>query len=414
MRVTHLSLSDFRNYRVAEVSFTPGLNLLVGRNGQGKTNLAEAISYFASLDSHRVSSESALIRAGADAAIARLRVSVDDRDVLLEIQLNRNKPNRAQVNRNSVRPREVTRWFSSVLFAPEDLSLVRGDPSTRRRFLDEAVVSRNPVFASVIADYDRVVRQRTALLKSARSSGSRGAAEATLDVWDAQLIELGVTIMLARRLLVTALQEPLRLGYAAIVQHDHHPQISLIESVTSATKKHGVSRETFAQATTVEPGSQGESNLAMNLDASPSSDSDVSRETLVREFTEALDAVRRQEFDRGVTLVGPHRDDALFTLNHLPVKGYASHGESWSFALALRLGIATLLRDELPSGDPVIILDDVFAELDVRRREALMSEVSRFEQVIVTAAVEEDLPDAKWHRIRIEAGTVLDREPGDD
>ena len=157
MRVTHLSLNDFRNYRVAEVPLKAGLNLIVGRNGQGKTNLAEAISYFDSLSSHRVSSESALIRAQANAAIARMKVSVDDREVLLEMQLNRDKPNRAQVNRNPVRPREVTRWFSSVLFAPEDLSLVRGDPSTRRRFLDDSVVSRNPVFASVISDYDRVV-----------------------------------------------------------------------------------------------------------------------------------------------------------------------------------------------------------------------------------------------------------------
>ncbi len=406
MRVTHLSLNDFRNYRVAEVPLKAGLNLIVGRNGQGKTNLAEAISYFDSLSSHRVSSESALIRAQANAAIARMKVSVDDREVLLEMQLNRDKPNRAQVNRNPVRPREVTRWFSSVLFAPEDLSLVRGDPSTRRRFLDDSVVSRNPVFASVISDYDRVVRQRSALLKSARSNGNRSALESTLDVWDSQLVELGSTIMLARRSLVGALEEPLRLGYAAIVQHDHHPKITLTESVATALNKHSVSRETsaagiFRNQDPIERSIPTDSSVEVDGHAV-----DVSRETLAREFRDALAAVRRQELERGTTLLGPHRDDALFELNHLPVKGYASHGESWSFALALRLGIATLLREELPSGDPVIILDDVFAELDVLRREALMTEVSKFEQVIVTAAVEEDLPDADWHMVRIESGTV--------
>lgn len=408
MRVTHLSLNDFRNYRVAEVALNAGLNLIVGRNGQGKTNLAEAISYFDSLNSHRVSSESALIRSGASAAIVRMKVSVEHREVLLEMQLNRDKPNRAQVNRNAVRPREVTRWFSSVLFAPEDLSLVRGDPATRRRFLDDSVISRNPVFASVISDYERVVKQRSALLKSARSSGNRQALESTLDIWDAQLVELGTTIVLARRSLVVALEEPLRTGYAAIVQHDHYPRITLVESVATALGKYGVSRETSTPDSSSGP-ELAEGLISKDAGAGASDQSvDVSRETLIREFRDALMKVRHQEFDRGITLIGPHRDDALFELNHLPVKGYASHGESWSFALALRLGIATLLRDELPSGDPVIILDDVFAELDVLRREALMSEVSRFEQVIVTAAVEEDLPDADWHRIRIKSGTVVE------
>lgn len=414
MRVSHLSLSNFRNYGVAEVSFQPGLNLIIGRNGQGKTNLVEAISYFATLGSHRVSSEAALIRSGCESAVARMKVSVEQRTVLLEMQLNRDKPNRAQVSRNAVKPREVTRWVSSVLFAPEDLSLVRGDPSTRRRFLDEAVVSRNPVFSGVLSDYDRVVRQRTALLKSARSHASRAVAETTLDLWDSQLIELGTTIMLARRSLAIALEDPLRTSYAAIVQHDHQPRMRITESVTQVLVKLDVSRETpkrlSADAMNLEP---------IPFETSPSARElipvvDVSRETLVREFRTALSSVRQQEFDRGVTLIGPHRDDAFFELNNLPVKGYASHGESWSFALALKLAIASLLRDELPSGDPVIILDDVFAELDVHRRTALMSEVKKFEQVIVTAAVEQDLPEGEWHRIRVHAGSVLEGEAADD
>lgn len=387
MRVTHLSLSDFRNYEVAEVPFKAGPNLIVGRNGQGKTNLVEAIAYFASLSSHRVTSDAAMMRAGSTTAVARMKVAVEDRDVLLEVQLNRDKANRAQINKNAVRPRELTRWFSCVVFAPEDLALVKGDPSTRRRFLDEAVAARNPVFSGVLSDYDRVVRQRTTLLKSARFNSGSGAVEATLAVWDDQLVELGVRIMDARRSLIRALGDPLAKGYASIVEHDHLPRLSLIESVTHSIEKRGVSRET----------PQDPLILA----------TDVSRETLTAQFREALKAVRRQELDRGVTLVGPHRDDVLFELNDLPVKGYASHGESWSFALALRLSVAKLLREESPSGDPVIILDDVFAELDARRRAALMAEVAGFEQVIVTAAVDGDVPEGQWHRVRIEAGAVL-------
>ena len=387
MRVTHLSLSEFRNYEVAEVPFKVGPNLIVGRNGQGKTNLVEAIAYFASLSSHRVSGDTAMMRAGSTTAVARMKVAVEDRDVLLEVQLNRDKANRAQINKNAVRPRELTRWFSCVVFAPEDLALVKGDPSTRRRFLDEAVAARNPVFSGVLSDYDRVVRQRTTLLKSARFNSGSGAVEATLAVWDDQLVELGVRIIDARRSLIRALGDPLAKGYASIVEHDHLPRLSLIESVTHSIEKRGVSRET----------PQDPLILA----------TDVSRETLTAQFREALKAVRRQELDRGVTLVGPHRDDVLFELNDLPVKGYASHGESWSFALALRLSVAKLLREESPSGDPVIILDDVFAELDARRRAALMAEVAGFEQVIVTAAVDGDVPEGQWHRVRIEAGAVL-------
>lgn len=462
MRVTHLSLGDFRNYRSAEVGFAPGPNLVIGRNGQGKTNLVEAISYFASLSSHRVSSDAALIRAGENSAVARMKVAVGDRDVLLEMQLNRDKANRAQVNRNAAKPRELTRWFSCVLFAPEDLSLVRGDPGIRRRFLDEAVTARNPVFAGVLSDYERVVRQRTTLLKSGRHGGNRGAIEATLDLWDTQLVELGSRIMMERRELLASLQTPLRAGYEAIVQFDHRPEMELIESVSQTLARHGVSRETSnGDAGPVTHGDQKHSARSISRDdptnssdlkmstprspqnasggslapegavldadssetssfASPRSilssagqgsdtqNSDVSRETLEENFRKAISAVRKQEFDRGMTLVGPHRDEMLLKLNDLPVKGYASHGESWSFALALRLAVATLLRDELPSGDPVIILDDVFAELDVRRRNALMAEVARFEQVIVTAAVEEDVPEGDWHRVRIAAGAVVD------
>ncbi len=387
MRVSHLSLGDFRNYATVDVAFRPGNNLIVGHNGQGKTNLVEAIAYFSSLASHRTTGDSALIRAGAQAAVMRMRVAVDDREVLLEAQVNAGKQNRAQINRNAARPRELTRWFSSVLFAPEDLTLVRGEPAVRRRFLDEAVVARQPSFSGVLSEYERVVKQRTALLKSARGR-SQLEVDDTLEIWDAKLIDLGSRIIIARRELRSALEEPMRSAYAAIVEQDHKPTLVLSESVGLTLKNH-VSHETSLHETT---------------DAG--FDSDVSRETLVRDFGEALQQVRAQERERAVTLVGPHRDDVQFGLNSLPVKGFASHGETWSYVLSLRLALATLLRDESVSGDPVIMLDDVFAELDSRRRHALMRAVSNFEQVIVTAAVAEDVPAGEWNEIRVTAGTV--------
>lgn len=390
MRVAHLSLGDFRNYRAAELTLHAGANLIVGRNGQGKTNLAEAISYFATLRSHRVSSDAAMIRAGQQSAVIRMRVAAGERDVVLETQLNRTGPNRAQVNGNSVRARELTRWFTSVMFAPEDLSIVRGEPAGRRRFLDDALAARLPVASGVLADYERVVRQRTSLLKSARH-GSRGSAAvlATLEVWDDQLVEHGVRIMLARQELVRDLAAPLAEAYTALVGEDHGPRLSLTESVSGSPRD--VSRET---------------QPAPDPENAP-----VSRETLSARFRAALSEVRGRELERGVTLVGPHRDDLELSLNDLPVRGYASHGESWSFALALKIALATVIRSESPAGDPVIILDDVFAELDRGRRERLMAVVSDFEQVIVTAAVEGDVPDGlQWHRVEVDAGSLRERD----
>ncbi|MBC9936259.1 MULTISPECIES: DNA replication/repair protein RecF [unclassified Leucobacter] len=392
MRVVHLTLSDYRNYEAAELELSPGANLLLGRNGQGKTNLVEAIAYFAGLSSHRVTSDAPLIRAGADSAVMRMRVQLTDRDALLELQLNRDRPNRAQINRNGTKPREITQYFSSVVFAPEDLSLVRGDPGIRRRFLDEGLVARIPAAAGVIADYERVVRQRTALLKSARSTGKKDAVRATLDVWDERLIDLGSRIVAERARFVRDLAEPLALGYAALVENDHRPTMHIASSIAAALSKGAdVSRETALA------GGVGAAGIAGS----------VSRETISAAFRRALDAVRTAELDRGLTLVGPHRDDLVLELNGLPVKGYASHGESWSFALALRLATARLFRAEARHGDPVVILDDVFAELDERRRSRLMAAVRDFEQVIVTAAVQADVPaDVPWRIARVEAGVV--------
>ncbi len=383
-----MSLSDFRNYRTAELACAPGVNLILGRNGQGKTNLVEAIAYFSRLGSHRVSSDSALIRAGSDAAIIRMRVAARERSVLLEAQINRGLANRAQVNRNAVKPRELPRWFSCVMFAPEDLNMVRGEPALRRKFLDEALVARHPSFSGVLIDYERVLRQRNSLLKSAKVSGTRAALEATLPVWDEQLVDLGSRIMQARQSLLLELNPVLIKSYNTLVGADHSPHLSLVESAVFGVQNDDVSRETVDEAMQVRRG-------------------DVSRETLSAEFRRTLVSVHRQELERGVTLIGPHRDDLQLSLNGLPVRGYASHGESWSFALSLRLAVAQLVREESLVGDPVIILDDVFAELDGVRRRRLMAAVGTYEQVFVTAAVEEDVPDGfDAHTVHVTAGEL--------
>ncbi len=376
-----LSLVDFRNYAVADVSLHPGPNVFVGRNGQGKTNLAEAIGYLATLGSHRVSSDAPMVRDGADAAIIRARLTHGDRRVLLEVQLNRQGANRARVNGAPAKPAELPRHAQVVLFAPEDLQIVRGDPSARRRFADQLLVQRTPRLAGVLSDYDRVLKQRTALLKSAKARGIRGEALSTLDVWDDKLIALGTEVIEARLALAAELAAPITHAYAAIAGADHHPELEWALSVRGGDPEEGAD----APAT----------------DAAPSRISDL--------FRSALAARRTAELDRGLTLVGPHRDDLVLRVRSLPVKGYASHGESWSMALALRLASAQLLRAESRLGDPVLILDDVFAELDAGRRARLAELVGGYEQVIVTAAVEEDVPAALRARtVRVEAGTVLE------
>lgn len=384
MRVTHLSLTDFRNYRTAEVPFAAGANLFVGRNGQGKTNLVESLGYLSTLGSHRVSSDQAMIRKGADAAIVRCRIQHEERELLVEVQLNRSTPNRAQVNRSAIKPRELPRYFSSVLFAPEDLALVRGEPGIRRRFLDQLLIQRNPRYAAVIADYERVLKQRNTLLKSARASRIKADQLGTLDIWDDRLVALGSELIDARLDLVARLSEPLVTAYRSVAGDDHHPRLLPQLTIRGAH---------------VDDEDEEEGDVV--TESSGVDTADV--------FRQGLAAVRPKELERGLTLVGPHRDDVLFELNGLPAKGYASHGESWSFALALKLASAELLRHESSTGDPVLILDDVFAELDQSRRRMLATAVSGYEQVLITAAVYDDVPpELAAHTVRIEAGAVVE------
>ncbi|MFT4210382.1 MAG: DNA replication/repair protein RecF [Microbacterium sp.] len=378
MIVEQLSLADFRNYTSADIALTAGTNLFVGRNGQGKTNLAEAIAYLATLGSHRVSADAPLVRAGADAAFVRARLAHGGRRVTLELQISKQGSNKARIGGSPVRTAELPRYAQVVLFAPEDLQIVRGDPSARRRFVDQLLVQRSPRMAAVLADYDRVLKQRGALLKSARARGIRGDALSTLDVWDDKLVALGAQIIDARAALTAVLTPPAITAYAQIAGADHRPELEWANSIRGFDPD-----EDAATAAAATAGSTEEL------------------------FRAALGARRSAELDRGLTLVGPHRDDLLLRIRGLPVRGYASHGESWSVALALRLASAEMLRADSPIGDPVVILDDVFAELDADRRARLGDLVAGYEQVIVTAAVEADVPDAlRGRTVRIEAGVI--------
>lgn len=365
MHVAHLSLTDFRSYAGVELALGPGVTSLVGPNGQGKTNLVEAIGYVATLTSHRVSTDAPLVRSGAERAIVRAAVVRDGRSTLVEIEITAGRANRARINRGPVpRAREVVGLLRTVLFAPEDLALVKGDPGERRRFLDELLTARSPRYAGVRADYDRVLKQRTALLKSAGSAIRRGSGDVrTLDVWDTHLANAGAELLAGRLRLVDDLSAPVAAAYAQV------------------SDKQGDAVIAYKCAL-------GDDLVDAVRDA-PSG----GRELLQARLLEATGRMRPQELDRGVCLVGPHRDDLVLSLGDLPAKGYASHGESWSYALALRLASYELLRHE-GGGDPVLVLDDVFAELDVGRRERLAALVSGAEQVLVTAAVPQDVPEA--------------------
>ncbi|MDT7582122.1 MAG: replication and repair protein RecF [Pseudonocardiales bacterium] len=353
MHLRRLAVVDFRSWESAELDLEPGVSVLVGPNGAGKTNLVEAVGYLATLGSHRVSGDGPLVRRGAEQALVRGTVVHQGRELTLELEIAPGRANRARVNRAPVpRARDVLGILRTVLFAPEDLALVRGDPAERRRFLDDLLVSRRPRLAAVRADYDRVLKQRSALLKTARA-GARGGDLSTLDVWDGHLARHGAALLAARLDLVDLLAGPAAAAFAEVAPSSEPIALLYRSSV-------------------------GEGELPRSAD------------DLEPMLLDALARVRRQEVERGVCLVGPHRDDLELRLGPGPAKGYASHGESWALALALRLASYRLLcADDV---EPVLILDDVFAELDERRRRALAGVAARAEQVLVTAAVDDDVP----------------------
>ena len=386
MRVSHVALDDFRSYRHAVVEFAPGTTVLLGSNGQGKTNLVEAVSYLSAFSSHRVSAEQALVRLPLSpdepqpgGAVVRVRlVTAGERETVIELEIVRGKANRAKVNRTQVRPREVLGLLKSVVFSPEDLQIVRGDPQVRRQFLDDLLIQQHPLIAQVKTDFDKVARQRAALMKSAQAQLRRGFTPdfSTVEVWDDTFAQLSAQLSLARVGLVEELRGPAAHAYEEIGGSPRKLDIEFLAS-------------------------QGNCPVGGDL------------ATITGELTEILASSRMKEAERGVNLFGAHRDDLKLTLGGMPVKGYASHGETWSVALSLRLGAFELLSRD---GDtPILILDDVFAELDSSRRAGLTRMITEAEQVLITAAVADDVPQelhAQVHAVHWdpELGTVVGDE----
>ena len=370
MFVKRVRLTNFRNYKTAEVELTQGVNLLHGSNGQGKTNLVEAINFFASLSSHRVAGTTPLIKQGEQTAIISLELAHEEKELLLESELNSDAPNRARLNKSPVaKSKDILGYLNSVIFAPEDLDIVKRDPTNRRAFIDQLIVQFTPRMLGVYSDYERVLKQRNTLLKSARATGTKGDALSTLSAWDESLVKLGSEIIAARVAIAEKLSPGLISNYQAIAKSNNEPRMFIKSSILGSTP----------------------------LDADEADDTEYletsDREQIAQLFREKLESLRPKELERGITLVGPHRDDLVLILGSLPAKGYASHGESWSYALALRLASLEILKAESRLGDPILILDDVFAELDSDRRTKLAQLVQGNEQVIITAAVVEDVPE---------------------
>jgi DNA replication and repair protein RecF len=404
MHLTRLALTDFRSYTSVDVTLAPGVTIFSGPNGEGKTNLVEAVGYVATLASHRVSQDAPLIRQGAEQAIIRAGITDATRDNLVEIEVNPRRANRVRLNRVPLpRPREVLGTLRTVLFAPEDLALVKGDPGERRRFMDDLLVAMAPRYAGVRADYDRVLKQRTALLKSAGPKAvrpgrsSREAVIATLDVWDAHLARLGAELLVAREHLVEAVRPHVEHAYLKVAGGAAESPAAISYRRSWGPSEHDPDAPGASAASSgLGPASAGE--LDSDSDDEGDGETGGSRRSGHGERVRAAEAglrvalaeVRDAELDRGVCLAGPHRDELELSIRGLPARGYASHGESWSLALALRLASFELLR--AGREDPVLILDDVFAELDAGRRDRLARLVAGAEQVLVTAAVPEDVP----------------------
>jgi DNA replication and repair protein RecF len=341
VRVTKLALTNFRSYKNLELQFDAGPTTFIGNNGSGKTNIAESLIYLAYLSSHRVSQNLPLLNLGSEQAIIRAEIERDNRTLQVDLEI---KANRARLNQNPTKShREILGALQVIYFSPEDLDLVRGEPTHRRDFLDKLLITRAPRLAGVISDYDRVVKQRNTLLKTR-------APENALAPWTEQLINLSAQLSSERVALVEALNPYVTANYANL--NEVKPA-----SISYKSSTDGLSTNT-------------EENSQL--------------------LTARQLEVARQEIERGVSLIGPHRDDLHLQLGDFPARGYASHGESWSMAISLRIGSYNLLKSE--GAEPVLILDDIFAELDTTRRQQLTSVTQMAEQTFITAAVESDLP----------------------
>jgi DNA replication and repair protein RecF len=373
MWVQALHLNNFRSYDEVLIEFVPGVNIFIGSNGQGKTNIVEAIYYLATLNSHRIASENPLVKAEKTSAVIRARINEADRAVAIDIEITPGKTNRAKLNRSPVpRVRDILGIVRVIMFAPEDLALVKGDPSERRNFMDQTLIQRTPRFMGVKNDYEKVLRQRNALLKSS----NRDNIDSTLDVWNDQLAQLGAEITHTRIKFISDLQPFI---------HERYHSISGGEQAVSSSKISLIYQSKYLPEGDLES---------------------LSQRDIHNEILDQLVARKKDELVRGVTLVGPHRDELFIGLGELPLKGYASHGESWSAALALRVASADVLRED--GIEPILILDDVFAELDVIRRATILELTDGAPQVFITAAVESDVPaELGGARFYVSAGTVV-------
>lgn len=355
MYVSGLSLLRFRSYDYVNIKLVPGINVFIGTNGQGKTNLIEALNYCASFSSHRVASDQPLVKQGESSAAVQVVLEQDSRTISLDVEITPGKANKAKQNGSPLtKARELLGILLTVTFAPEDLMLVKGDPSERRKFMDDSITQLIPSYAGVRADFEKSLRQRNALLKSAYGKRTEEVLH-TLDVWDVQLAKTGSAVMYHRLKLIENMQELVSDAYTKVSDDRGPLAISYVSNLEVPA---------------------GELTIA----------------SIESAMLAALAEKRNSELDRGITLVGPHRDELQLMLRDLPVRGYASHGESWSCALALKLSLFELLKRSSRGGDPVLILDDVFAELDEIRRSKLVDLVKNNEQTIVTAAVANDVP----------------------
>lgn len=398
MYLEHLSLTDFRSYAQVELALTPGVTVLVGANGIGKTNLMEAIGYLATLSSHRVSTDAPLLRFGTERALVRARVVRGGQITVLELEINAGRANRGRINRsNPVRARDLLGICQTVLFAPEDLALVKGDPSNRRRFLDELLASLVPHHAATRADYDRVLKQRNALLKSARAGKFSAAHEATLEVWDHHMAKAGAALLHARLELVELLRPHLARAYAGLTD--------------GSKPADALYRSTLQDQIDDDGGPAGGNGSPVASESAAVVDDlrQLSVAELTERYVRAFAESRKKELERGISLVGPHRDELELILGQAPAKGYASHGETWSMCLSLRLASYYVMLDDSRTGGsaPILILDDVFAELDVHRRRKLAAIVTGAEQVLVTAAVDADIPaELSGRRVNVVPGGI--------
>lgn len=400
MYLEHLSLTDFRSYAQVDLALGPGVTVLVGSNGIGKTNLMEAIGYLATMGSHRVSTDAPLLRFGTERALVRARLVRGGQVTVLELEINAGRANRGRINRsNPVRARDLLGICQTVLFAPEDLALVKGDPSHRRRFLDELLASLVPHHAATRSDYDRVLKQRNALLKSARSGKFTAGHEATLDVWDQHMAKAGAELLHARLALVELLRPHLAHAYAGLTDASKPADATYRSTLQDQMDDDGAPLDGVGAAGV--PGGGREDLRALSV------------EELTERYVRAFAEARKKELERGISLVGPHRDDLELTLGQAPAKGYASHGETWSMCLSLRLASYYVMLDDARTGGsaPILILDDVFAELDVQRRRKLAAIVAGAEQVLVTAAVDADIPEElAGRRVKVIPGGIDEQE----